>query len=120
MIIIRILENIKEGNKIIRTGNEVDQHIYCNDPCTPDFNKYEEDIRVYSDVPIYSDLYQGNYPLIKDFISKDDMEYCHGCLEQLNIFDEDIQQFRLKKHDEKHIAKSYNFNGKAINMIRVF
>lgn len=83
MIVVRILEEIKEGNKIIRTGNEVDQHIYC-DNCYPDFNKYEEDIRVYSDKPIYSDLYQGNYPLIKDFLSTDSKEYCTNCEKQLN------------------------------------
>jgi len=107
MIVVRILEEIKEGNKIIRTGNEVDQHIYCNDPCTPDFNKYKEDIRVYSDV-------------VKDFISADDMEYCHSCLKQLNIFDEDIQQFRPRTHEEIDIVKSYNFKGQAINFKRLF
>ena len=119
MVVIRILEEIKEGNKIIRTGNEVDQHIYCNDPCTPDFNKYKEDIRVYSDVVIDHDLYQGHYPLIKDFISADDMEYCHSCTKQLNIFDEDLQQFRPRTHEEIDIVKSYNFKGQAINFKRL-
>ena len=107
MIVVRILEEIKEGNKIIRTGNEVDQHIYCNDPCTPDFNKYKEDIRVYSDV-------------VKDFISADDMEYCHSCLKQLNIFDEDIQQFRPRTETDNEIVKSINFKGQAINFKRLF
>jgi hypothetical protein len=75
---------------------------------------------LYSDVIVDHEKYLGHYPFIEDtFISKDDMEYCHGCMKQLNIFDEDMQQFRPRTETDNEIVKSVNFKGKAINFKRL-
>ncbi len=113
MIIIRILED--------NAGDEVEQEIYCNDPCYPNFKGYLVDFNLYSDEVVDHEKYLGHYPLIAEaFISTDYEEYCIDCEKQLNIFDEDIQRFRPRTEADNEIIKSVNFKGQSINFKRLF
>ena len=103
MIVIRF---IKDNGDL--TG---EQDIYCNNPCYPDFKGWlgRDDVQfeIYSDEVVDHEKYLGHYPFIEDtFISKDDMEYCHGCMKQLNIFDEDMQQFRPRTETDNEIVSN--------------
>tara|TARA_Y100000310_G_C20451420_1_gene700927 strand:+ start:411 stop:809 length:399 start_codon:yes stop_codon:yes gene_type:complete len=132
MIVIRILED--------NSGDEVEQEIYCGDPCYPDFKGYLSKFNIYSDIHteaaqkidvskhlreinevIGFNNFVDKYPLIKeDFISTDYEDYCINCEKQLNIFDEDMQQFRPRTEADNEIVKSVNFKGQAINFKRLF
>jgi len=98
MIVSIILED--------NSDDEVEQEIYCNDPCYPNFKGYLSNFNIYTNS-------------ISDFISADYEEYCHSCTKQLNIFDEDLQQFRPRTETDNEIVKSINFKGKAINFKRL-
>ncbi len=97
MIVIRFLD---ENNNL--NGK---QDIYCNDPCKPDFDGWlgRDDVQfeIYSDSIINHDNFNGLYLTIKDFISTDYKEDCKFCYKQLNIFDEDIEQFRPRTETDK-------------------
>ena len=87
-----------------------EQDIYCNNPCYPDFKGWlgRDDVQfeIYSDVIVEHDNFDGLYPTIKDFISTDYEEYCKFCYKQLNIFDEDIQQFRPRTETDNEIVSN--------------
>jgi len=103
MIVIRILDS--------KNGNECDQDIYCNDPCKPDFDGWlgrsDVQFEIYSDVIVDHEKYLGHYPLIEEvFLSTDYEEYCFSCYKRLNIFDEDIEQFRPRTETDKEIVSN--------------
>ena len=78
MIVIRILED--------NSGDEVEQEIYCGNPCYPNFKGYLSNFNLYSDEVVDHEKYLGHYPLIEDtFLSTDYEEYCFNCEKQLNI-----------------------------------
>ena len=111
MIVVRFIED--NGDL---TG---DQEIFCNDPCYPNFKGYLEGFEIYSDIEIDHKNFDGLWLTISDFISEDSEDHCWNCEKQLNIFDEDLQQFRPRTETDNEIVKSINFKGQAINFKRL-